>query len=141
MEIYKKYYSKIPYDVFLSIVQADPQSKVKDNTIERIARYLNLIPMKYDNPDIDTSDCVDVIKHRSVDSLINRVKRYVEHHEKQGLFRHILAFHELSWEHRCSTKYLNDRKMPYLGDYRERIPDPATKNGLNVLHVFHVQLH
>lgn len=63
--------------------------------IEKIVRSVYLTPMKLDNPDINTLDYDDFSKHRPAGALIGRVKKIIERREKQGLYRHVLTFHEL----------------------------------------------
>lgn len=63
--------------------------------VEKIIKNLNLVPMKLDNPDINTMDYDDFSKRRSVEVLINRVKKNIERREKQNFYSHVLTFHEL----------------------------------------------
>lgn len=63
--------------------------------VEKIVRDLGLVPMKLDNPDINTMDYADFSKRRPVEILIDRVKKNVERREKQNFYRHTLTFHEL----------------------------------------------
>ena len=51
--------------------------------------------MRLEKPDINSLDYEDVDKHRSVDILIDRVKKLIETREKHGITMHVLVFHEL----------------------------------------------
>ena len=47
-EIYNKYYSKIPYDEFKSIVDSDPQTSVGEGgVISRLGKYAKLLLNMY----------------------------------------------------------------------------------------------
>lgn len=63
--------------------------------VEKVVRDLGLVPMKLDNPDINTMDYTDFSNHRPVEVLIDRVKKNIERREKQNFYKHILTFHEL----------------------------------------------
>lgn len=63
--------------------------------IDKIVRDLGLVPMKINNPDINTMDYADFSKHRPVEVLIDRVKKNIELREKQNFYKHVLTFHEL----------------------------------------------
>ena len=63
--------------------------------VEKVVRDFGLIPMKLDNPDINTMDYTDFSKHRPVEILIDRVKKNIERRENWGEYRHVLVFHEL----------------------------------------------
>lgn len=63
--------------------------------IEKVVRDLGLVPMKINNPDINTIDYADSSNRRPAEVLINRVKRKIEQREKQNFYRHVLTFHEL----------------------------------------------
>ena len=79
-EIYKKYYSKIPYDTFISIVQSDPQSKVKNNTIERIGKYGKLLISMYQKGGLKLEDLdkakeyMDYVYKHNVAIEVNKIK-------------------------------------------------------------------
>jgi len=79
-EIYKKYYSKIPYDTFISIVQSDPQSKVKNNTIERIGKYGKLLISMYQKGGLKLEDLdkakeyLDYVYKHNVAVEVNKIK-------------------------------------------------------------------
>ncbi len=63
--------------------------------VEKIVRDLGLVPMKLDNPDINTMDYDDYAKKRPAAALIERVKRIIISRENRGEYRHVLVFHEL----------------------------------------------
>jgi hypothetical protein len=46
-EIYQKYYNKIPYDDFLSIVSSDPQTSVQNGKLTRMGKYSKLLLAMY----------------------------------------------------------------------------------------------
>lgn len=46
-EIYQKYYSKIPYQEFIAIVSADPQSVVENSKVTRMGKYSKLLLSMY----------------------------------------------------------------------------------------------
>lgn len=71
-----------------------PYWEINDD-VEKVVRNLGLVPMKLNNPDINTTDYADFSKHRSVEVLIERVKKNIERREKQNFYRHVLTFHEL----------------------------------------------
>jgi hypothetical protein len=55
-EIYQKYYSKIPYDTFKSIVAADPQSKIENEKVTRIGKYGKLLISMYQKGGLQLED-------------------------------------------------------------------------------------
>lgn len=50
--------------------------------------------MTVGDPDINTEDYNDSAHHRPSSTLINRVLTIIKHKETQGLYRHVLVFHE-----------------------------------------------
>jgi hypothetical protein len=80
-EIYQKYYSKIPFDEFLNIVMADPQTVYEGGELKRMGKYSKLLIALYQKGGIRLDD-VDkakeylgyVYKHKiSLD--VNKVKQ------------------------------------------------------------------
>ncbi len=63
--------------------------------IEQVIKSLEYTIMKLDNPDINTLDYEDTLKHHPVETLIERVKNLVAKRETKEKFKHILVFHEL----------------------------------------------
>lgn len=92
-EIYKKYYSKIPYDIFVSLVQSDPQSKVNDNVVQRIGKYGKLLIGLYQKGGLKLEDldrakeylsyvykhnvAIDSNKIKELSDLYDVVKQYI----------------------------------------------------------------
>ncbi len=91
-EIYKKYYSDIPFNHFIRIVSIDPQSKVDNEGIKRIGKYSKLILNMFRNKNLKREDFPKVTeylnlayKHRipldankilTLGNLYNLVKQY-----------------------------------------------------------------
>jgi len=98
-EIHKKYYSKIPYDVFVSIVEADPKSIVTAGTIQKIGKWCKLLINLYQKGTLQLEDLykateyleyvylhniqVDVAKVKSLGDLYNIVKQYILEDKKE----------------------------------------------------------
>lgn len=92
-EIHQKYYSKIPYDVFTSIVGSDPQSKIEDGRIVRIGKYGKLLLSMYQTGGLQLEDlakaseylgyvykhnvAIDVKKVRELGDLYNLVSQFI----------------------------------------------------------------
>jgi hypothetical protein len=92
-EIYKKYYSKIPYDTFISIIESDPQSKVKNNVIEKIGRFGKLLISLYQKKGLKLEDLdkakeyldyaykhnvtIDINKIKELGDIYELVKQYI----------------------------------------------------------------
>lgn len=57
-EIYKKYYSKIPFRVFLRIISADPQTKINDGKIQKIGKHSKLLVSLYQKGNLLLEDLV-----------------------------------------------------------------------------------
>lgn len=93
-EIYQKYYSKIPYEEFLSIVSADPQTKIDDGTvIARMGKFSKLLISMYQKGGLKTEDLdkakeyleyvykhntpIDISKIKELGDLYNIVKQYI----------------------------------------------------------------
>lgn len=92
-EIYKKYYNKIPYNVFVSLVEADPQSKVLDNTIQRIGKYGKMLIGLYQKGGLRLEDldrakeylsyvykhnvAIDLNKIKDLTDVYDLVKQYI----------------------------------------------------------------
>jgi len=51
--------------------------------------------MKLADPDINTMDYSDYSKKYPPEALVKRVKSQIASREKQGLYNHVLVFHEL----------------------------------------------
>lgn len=64
--------------------------------IARIAESHGYTVMRIAKPDINSLDYDDVDKHRSADTLTERVKKLIAGREAKGLAKHVLVFHELS---------------------------------------------
>jgi hypothetical protein len=92
-EIHQKYYSKIPYDVFSSIVGADPQSKIEEGRVVRIGKYGKLLLSMYQTGGLQLEDlskateylgyvykhsvAIDVKKVKQLGDLYNLVSQYI----------------------------------------------------------------
>jgi hypothetical protein len=93
-EIYNKYYSKIPYDVFKSIVDSDPQTNVgEDGVISRLGKYAKLLLNMYQKGGLRLEDLekskeylgyvyshkipVEINKINELGDLYNVVKDYI----------------------------------------------------------------
>jgi hypothetical protein len=92
-EIYKKYYSKIPYDDFLTIVSADPQSLVEGNMIKKMGKYSKLLLSIYQMGNLPMEDletateyleyvyqykvALDLNKVKELGDIYNVIKDYV----------------------------------------------------------------
>jgi hypothetical protein len=92
-EIYQKYYSKIPYDDFLSIVLSDPQSVVEDGKIQKMGKYVKLLISLFQKGGLQLEDTdkakeyleyvyqhripLDVGKIKELADLYNIVKEYI----------------------------------------------------------------
>lgn len=92
-EIYQKYYSKIPYDQFLEIVSADPQSSVEGGRIQRMGKYAKLLITLFQKNTLQFEDLdkakeyleyvyqhkipVDLGKIKQLGDLYNIVKDYI----------------------------------------------------------------
>jgi hypothetical protein len=93
-EIYNKYYSKIPYDEFKSIVDSDPQTTVGgDGVIARLGKYAKLLLNMYQKGGLRLEDLekakeylgyvyshkipVDINKINELGDLYNVVKDYI----------------------------------------------------------------
>lgn len=58
-EIYQKYYSKIPYDTFVSIVMADPKSNMDgDGSLRSLGKYAKLLLTFYQKGTLQLEDLV-----------------------------------------------------------------------------------
>jgi len=92
-EIYKKFYSKIPYEQFLEIVSADPQSSVEGGKIQRMGKYAKLLITLFQKGTLQFEDLdkakeyleyvyqhkipVDLGKIKQLGDLYNIVKDYI----------------------------------------------------------------
>jgi hypothetical protein len=92
-EIYQKYYSKIPYDDFISIVLSDPQSVVEDGKIQKMGKYVKLLISLFQKGGLQLEDTdkakeyleyvyqhripLDVGKIKELADLYNVVKEYI----------------------------------------------------------------
>lgn len=92
-EIYKKYYSKIPYETFLEIVSADPQTIVQDDKIQRMGKYSKLLISLFQKGGLEIEDLekskeylgyvyqhklpIDLGKIKQLADLYNIVKDYI----------------------------------------------------------------
>ena len=92
-EIYQKYYSKIPYDDFISIVLSDPQSVVEDGKIQKMGKYVKLLISLFQKGGLQLEDTdkakeyleyvyqhripLDVGKIKELADLYNIVKEYI----------------------------------------------------------------
>jgi len=93
-EIYNKYYSKIPYDEFKSIVDSDPQTNVgEDGVISRLGKYAKLLLNMYQKGGLRLEDLekakeylgyvyshkipVEINKINELGDLYNVVKDYI----------------------------------------------------------------
>jgi hypothetical protein len=92
-EIYQKYYSKIPYDDFISIVLSDPQSVVEDGKIQKMGKYVKLLISLFQKGGLQLEDTdkakeyleyvyqhripLDVGKIKELANLYNVVKEYI----------------------------------------------------------------
>ncbi len=108
-EIYKKYYSKIPYDVFLSIVQSDPQSKVKNDVIERIGRFGKLLISLYQKRGLKLED-------------LDKAKEYLSYAYKHNVTIDINKIKELGDIYELVKQYIiEDRKT--LSEILKALPE------------------
>lgn len=92
-EIYQKYYNKIPYDIFKSIVAADPQSKIENEKVTRIGKYGKLLISMYQRGGLQLEDlekaseylgyvyghnvAIDVKKINELGDLYNLVSQFI----------------------------------------------------------------
>ena len=92
-EIYNKYYSKIPYDIFLTIIKSDPKSVVNDGKIERLGKFAKLLISLYQKGGLQLEDLnkaeeylgyvykhtmsIDLNKIKSLSDLYELVKQYI----------------------------------------------------------------
>jgi len=92
-EIYQKYYSKIPYDDFISIVLSDPQSVVEDGKIQKMGKYVKLLISLFQKGGLQLEDTdkakeyleyvyqhripLDLGKIKELADLYNVVKEYI----------------------------------------------------------------
>lgn len=92
-EIYQKYYNKIPYDVFKSIVGADPQSKIENEKVTRIGKYGKLLIFMYQKGGLRLEDlekaseylgyvyshnvAIDIKKINELGDLYNLVSQFI----------------------------------------------------------------
>jgi len=92
-EIYQKYYSKIPYEQFIEIVSADPQSSVEGGKIQRMGKYAKLLITLFQKGTLQFEDLdkakeyleyvyqhkipVDLGKIKQLGDLYNIVKDYI----------------------------------------------------------------
>jgi hypothetical protein len=100
IEIYSKYYSKIPKATFIKIVSADPQSVVKvgvdtniENRVQRIGKYSKLLLSLYIKNNLKLEDLdiakeylgylykhnlsVDINKVNDISDLYNLIEKYL----------------------------------------------------------------
>jgi len=92
-EIYQKYYSKIPFDDFLTIVTADPQTIYQGGEIKRMGKYSKLLVALYQKGGIRLDDAdkakeylgyvythkipLDINKIKQLGDLYEVVKGYI----------------------------------------------------------------
>lgn len=92
-EIYQKYYSKLPYDEFLTIVRADPQTVYEDGELKKMGKYSKLLVALYQKggirlDDVDKANeylgyvythkiALDVNKVKQLSDLYDVVKGYI----------------------------------------------------------------
>lgn len=92
-EIHQKYYSKISYDIFSSIVGTDPQSKIENDRVVRIGKYGKLLLSMYQTGGLQLEDlakaneylgyvykhnvAVDVKKVKELGDLYNLVSQFI----------------------------------------------------------------
>jgi hypothetical protein len=93
-EIYQKYYNKIPYEEFLSIVSADPQTIIDNETvITRMGKFSKLLVSMFQKGGLKIEDLdkakeylgyiykhstpIDINKIRELGDLYNVVKQYI----------------------------------------------------------------
>jgi hypothetical protein len=94
-EIYKKYYSKIPYDNFIDLISADPQTvvDVDSGKIQRMGKYSKLLVALYQKGGLQLEDlekakeylgyvyqhriAIDLGKIKELGDLYNVVKDYI----------------------------------------------------------------
>lgn len=93
-EIYKKYYSKIPYETFLDIVIADPKTNIDgDGSLRSLGKYSKLLLSFYQKGSLQIEDlekaeeylgyvylhnvALDINKLKSLGDLYNVVQKYI----------------------------------------------------------------
>lgn len=98
-EMYDKYYSKIPYDTFVTIVSADPKTVFENNDFKKIGKYSKLLLLLYQNNGLRIEDLdkakeyleyiykynipVDTNKIKQLADLYNLIKDRVAKETKQ----------------------------------------------------------
>jgi hypothetical protein len=94
-EIYKKYYSKMPYEIFINLISADPQTVVDEESskIQKMGKYSKLIVGLYQRGGLQIEDLekaneylgyvykhkisLDLNKIKQLGDLYNIVKEYI----------------------------------------------------------------
>lgn len=93
-EIYKKYYSKIPYEIFMEIVMADPKSNVDgDGSLRSLGKYSKLLLSFYQKGSLQMEDLekakeylgyvyqhnvsVDINKLKGLGDLYKIIQKYI----------------------------------------------------------------
>ena len=137
-EIYKKYYSKIPYDDFVSLISADPQTVVDQDSgkIQRMGKYSKLLVGIFQKGGLQIEDLdkakeylgyvyqhkipLDLGKIKELGDLYNVVKEYIAKDTKSlGEILKILSKDEFRVLHNGERWYifqpLTEKASCYLG--------------------------
>jgi hypothetical protein len=135
-EIYQKYYSKIPYEQFLSIVSSDPQTVVENSKIQKMGKYSKLLIALFQKGNLQLEDLdkakeylgyvyqhkipMDLGKIKQLADIYNVVKDYIAKDTKSlGEILKILSKEEFKVLHNGENWYifqpLTERASCYLG--------------------------
>ena len=92
-EIYKKYFSNIPKDIFLKIISYDPRTVIRNRNIEKIGKYSKLILVLYIKGKLKLEDLpkvreyleyvykynipIDIRLINSLNDIYEKIKRYI----------------------------------------------------------------
>lgn len=96
-EIYKKYYSKIPYDIYSLIVGADPQTKILDNQIQKAGKFSKFLLDMYQKGNLKLED-------------LDKAKEYLQYVYKHKISLYTEKINDLSDVYNLIKQYIIEEK-------------------------------
>lgn len=102
-EIYQKYYNKIEYNIFLDIVQSDPQTVSDGGEIKKLGKYSKLLILLYQKGGLQLEDLdkateyLEYVYEHKIPLDINKIKTLVDLYDvvKEYIAKDAKSFQEV----------------------------------------------